>query len=101
MADPRDALTDDEAEIARLIVEGLPEPETLRGVAAKAGWPLTLEQAAIFVGYRTKRARNYLDALPEFSAYRRKLLEGGRKAEAGRNLATLIAIRDDEGENLA
>jgi hypothetical protein len=101
MADPRDALTDDEQEIALLMVEGLPHEETIKGVAVKAGWPLTLEQAAIFVGYRTKRARNHLDGLPEFSAYRRKLLDGRRKAEAGRNLATLIAIRDDEGENLA
>jgi hypothetical protein len=101
MADPRDALTDDEQEIALLMVEGLPHEETIKGVAVKAGWPLTLEQAAIFVGYRTKRARNHLDGLPEFSADRRKLLDGRRKAEAGRNLATLIAIRDDEGENLA
>jgi hypothetical protein len=32
---------------------------------------------------------------------RRELLDGKRKAELARNLATAIAIRDDEGENLA
>jgi hypothetical protein len=39
--------------------------------------------------------------LPEFSAYRPELLEGRRKSEAPRNLATLIQIRDDPGEGFA
>jgi hypothetical protein len=95
------ALTDDEAEIARLMVYGLPNEETILGKLVNADWPLTLEQAAKFVGYRTKRARSYLDNLPEFATHRRQLLDGKRKAELARNLATLIEIRDDRGENLA
>jgi hypothetical protein len=95
------SLTDDEAAIARLMVFGLQAEETIDGKLVKADWPLTLEQAARFVGYRCKKARNYLDNLPEFSTYRRQLLEGKRKAEAPRNLATLIEIRDDPGEGFA
>src|ERR1700733_3310121 len=95
------ALTDDEAEIARLTVFGLPEGETIDGKEIKANWPLTLEQAARFVGYRCKKARGYLDPLPEFNTYRQQLLEGRRKSEAPRNLATLISIRDDPGEGFA
>jgi hypothetical protein len=94
-------LTDDEAEIGRLVTFGLPADETIDGKLVKADWPLMLEQAARFVGYRCKKARNYLDNLPEFSAYRRELLEGRRKSEAPRNLATLIEIRDDPGEGFA
>jgi hypothetical protein len=94
-------LTDDEAEIGRLVTFGLPTDETIDGKLVKADWPLTLEQAARFVGYRCKKARNYLDNLPEFSTYRRELLDGRRKSEAPRNLATLIEIRDDPGEGLA
>jgi hypothetical protein len=60
-------LTDDEAEIGRLVTFGLPTDETIDGKPIKANWPLTLEQAARFVGYRCKKARNYLDNLPEFS----------------------------------
>jgi hypothetical protein len=94
-------LTDDEAEIARLVTFGLPHEETIDGKLVKADWPLTLEQAARFVGYRCKKARNYLDNLPEFSTYRRHLLEGRRNAEKPRNLATFIEIRDSPGEGLA
>jgi hypothetical protein len=70
-------LSDDEAEIGRLTVFGLPGDETIDGKLVKAHWPLTLEQAARFVGYRCKKARNYLDNLPEFVGYRRELLEAG------------------------
>jgi hypothetical protein len=94
-------LTDDEQEIARLMVYGLPNEEIILGKLVKADWPLTLEQAAKFVGYRLKRARNHLDELVEFSTLRRELLDGKRKAELARNLATLIEIRDDPGEGLA
>jgi hypothetical protein len=94
-------LTDDEEEIGRLVTFGLPADETIDGKLVKADWPLTLEQAARFVGYRCKKARNYLDNLPEFSTYRRELLEGRRKSEAPRNLQTLIEIRDDPGEGFA
>src|SRR5271167_3732163 len=94
-------LTDDEAEIGRLVTFGLPTDETIDGQLVKADWPLTLEQAARFVGYRCKKARNYLDNLPEFSTYRRQLLEGRRSAEKPRNLQTLIEIRDDPGEGFA
>jgi hypothetical protein len=94
-------LTDDEQEIARLMVYGLPNEEIILGKLVKADWPLTLEQAAKFVGYRLKRARNHLDELVEFSTLRRELLDGKRKAELARNLQTLIEIRDDLGEGLA
>ncbi len=94
-------LTEDEEEIARLMVYGLPNEEIILGKAVKADWPLTLEQAAKFVGYRLKRARTHLDNLPEFATHRRQLLDGRRKAELARNLETLIQIRDDPGENLA
>jgi hypothetical protein len=94
-------LTDDEQEVAHLMVYGLPHEETILGKLVKPDWPLTLEQAAKFVGYRLKRARAHLDTLPEFSTHRRQLLDGKRKAEMARNLETLIRIRDDEGENLA
>jgi len=94
-------LTEDEQEMARLMVYGLPHGEVILGKVVKPDWPLTLEQAAKFVGYRLKRARTHLDNLPAFSTHRRELLDGKRKAELARNLATAIAIRDDEGENLA
>lgn len=95
------ALTDEEEEIARLMVYGLPEDETLLGKPIKAGWPLTLDQAAKFMGYRLKRARAYLDPNAEFRGYCGQLLKERRKAELARNLATLIDIRDDPGEGLA
>jgi hypothetical protein len=94
-------LSDDEAEIGRLVTFGLPADEMIDGKLVRADWPLTLERAARFVGYRTKRARNYLDNLPEFSTYRRQLLEGRRNSEKPRNLQTLIEIRDNPGEGLA
>jgi hypothetical protein len=94
-------LTEDEQEIARLMVYGLPNEEVILGKVIKADWPLTLEQAAKFVGYRLKRARNELDERVEFATLRRELLDGKRKAELARNLATLIEIRDDPGEGLA
>jgi hypothetical protein len=94
-------LTDDEAEIGRLVTFGLPADEMIDGKLVRADWPLTLEQAAKFVGCRCKKARNYLDNLPEFSTYRRQLLDGKRKSEGPRNLQTLIEIRDNPGEGLA
>jgi hypothetical protein len=95
------SLTDEEQEIARLMVYGLPHEETILGKVVKPDWPLTLEQAAKFVGYRLKRARTHLDNLPEFSTHRRELLDGKRSAELPRSLATAIEIRDDPGENSA
>jgi hypothetical protein len=96
-----EVLTDDEQEIARLMVYGLPHEETILGKTIKPDWPLTLEQAAKFVGYRLKRARTHLDNLSEFATHRRQLLDGKRKAEFARNLQTLIEIRDDPGEGFA
>ena len=54
-------LTDDEEEIARLMVYGLPADEIILGKLVKADWPLTLQQAAKFVSYRLKRARTHLE----------------------------------------
>ena len=39
--------------------------------------------------------------LPAFNAYRRQLLKERRESEQARNLATAIAIRDDEGDGSA
>jgi hypothetical protein len=94
-------LTDDEEEIAHLMVYGLPHEETILGKVVKPDWPLTLEQAAKFVGYRLKRARAYLDPNPQFRGYAGELLQQRSKAEQSRNLVAAIAIRDDEGETLA
>lgn len=95
------ALSDDEEQIAELMVFGLPSDETIRGTHIVAGWPLTLEQAAIFVGVRTRFARNVLDNRPEFQAYRGKMLANRRKAELARNLSRAVEIRDNPGEGLA
>jgi hypothetical protein len=94
-------LTDDEEQIAELMIYGLPHEETILGKLIPANWPLTLEQAAKLVGYRLKRARAYLDPNPQFRGYAGELLQQRRKAELARNLVTAIAIRDDPGENLA
>lgn len=85
---PPPGLTRVEAQIAYLMVEGLPVPRSL-------------EQAAKDCGYRVRRARSYLADLPAFNAYRRQLLDERRNAEAARNLSTLIEIRDDEGDGSA
>ena len=83
-----EGLTKAEAQIAYLTVYGLPRPKTL-------------EEAAKAVGYRLKRARAILDHKPEFQAYRARLLKERRESETARNLATAIAIRDDEGDGSA
>ena len=94
-------LTENEEQIALLMTYGLPHEGTIRGAHIKPGWPLTLEQAAAFVGYRLKRARRHLDNLPEFQAHRQRLLDLRRKAEQPRSLVTAITIRDDEGDGSA
>jgi hypothetical protein len=94
-------LTEDEEQIARLMVYGLPHEEVILGKTIAPNWPLTLEQAAKFVGYRLKRARSHLDPNPTFRGYAGELLQARRKAELARNLVTAIEIRDDPGENLA
>ena len=63
-------LSDEEEEIARLMVYGLPHEETILGKVVKPNWPLTLEQAAKFVGYRLKRARAHLDPKSNLSRLR-------------------------------
>jgi len=95
------SLTADEQEIARLMVEGLDRDATILGEPVPAHWPLTITQAAKAVGYKTKRARNHLGDLHEFNQLRGKLLKERRESEGARNLATLIKIRDDEGDGLA
>lgn len=85
---PPPGLTRQEAEIAYLCVHGLPRPKTL-------------EEAARQVGYKLRRARSYLADHPPFNACRRGLLKALRESEHGRNLATAIAIRDDEGDGSA
>jgi hypothetical protein len=94
-------LTDDEAEIARLMVYGLPHEETILGKAVRPHWPLKIEEAAKFVGYRLKRARSYLNTKPEFRALLSELVRDVRKNEEARGIKTAIAIRDDEGDGSA
>jgi hypothetical protein len=94
-------LTEEEAEIARLMVHGLPNDEVILDVPIKAGWPLTLEQAAKFMGYRLKRARAHLDPNPDFRGYCRELLEARRESERARNMAVAVEIRDDVGDGTA
>jgi hypothetical protein len=90
-----------EQEVARLMVDGLDHDETILGADVPAFWPLTLVQAARSCGYPMKKARNYLGDHPPFNALRRRIMDGRRKAEEARNLATLIKIRDDPGQGLA
>lgn len=94
-------LTDEEEEIARLMVFGLPTAEFILGEQVRPNWPLDLEQAASAIGYRLKRARQYLNTKPEFRAYLRELVMGFRKSEEARGIKTAITIRDDEGDNSA
>jgi hypothetical protein len=53
------------------------------------------------MGYPMKKARNHLGDHPPFNALRRRIMDGRRKAEEARNLATAIKIRDDEGDESA
>ena len=85
---PPPGLTRVEAQMAYLMVHGLPIPRSL-------------EQAAKDCGYRVRRARSYLADLPAFNVYRRQLLKERRESEQARNLATAIAIRDDKGDGSA
>ncbi len=87
--------------IARLMVDGLDHDNVILGATVVAFWPLTLLQAARACGYPMKKARNHLADHPPFNALRRKIMDGRRKAEEARNLATLIKIRDDPGQGLA
>jgi hypothetical protein len=94
-------LTEDEEQIAHWMVFGLPHEETILDKVIAPNWPLTLEQAAKFVGYRTKRARSYLSTKPEFRALLTELVRDVRKSEEARGIKTAIAIRDDEGDGSA
>ena len=85
---PPPGLTRQEAQIAYLWCTGCP----VRGALSKR---------AKDCGYRVRRARSYLADLPAFNAYRRQLLKERRESEQARNLATAIAIRDDEGDGSA
>jgi hypothetical protein len=100
-AKPPKGLTEEEAEIARLMVHGLPNDEVILDTPVKAGWPLTLAQAAKFMGYRLKRARAQLDPNPDFRGYCRELLEARRESERARNMAVAVEIRDDVGDGTA
>jgi hypothetical protein len=95
-----DGLTDREAEIARLMVYGSPDAQIIMNEDIAANWPLSLEQAARFVGYRIRKARR-LASQENFIQFRGKLLRERRESEGPRNLSTLIQIRDDKGEGLA
>jgi hypothetical protein len=94
-------LTNEEREIARLMVFGLDCDATILGKRIEAGWPLTLEQAAKVVGYRLKRARVHLNPMLEFRALLARHMKEFRESERARNLATAVKIRDDPGDGLA
>ena len=94
-------LTATEREIARLMTEGLDHDAVILGAEIPAYQPLSLTQAAKATGYLLKKARNVLGDRPEFNQLRGQLLKARRESEGPRNLATLIQIRDNPGEDLA
>ena len=87
-------------ELARLIVEGLDEDETIDGSLIKAGHPLGLRQAALACGLRIRRARDIAET-PIFAARFERLLRILRQGEKAANLALATAIRDEPGDGLA
>ena len=94
-------LTATEREIARLMTEGLDHDAVILGAEIPAYQPLSLTLAAKATGYLLKKARNVLGDRAEFNQLRGQLLKARRESEGPRNLATLIQIRDDEGQGLA
>jgi hypothetical protein len=97
---PPEGLAEREIEIARLMTFGSPDAQIVMGADIPAGWPMTLEQAARFVGYRIRKARR-LASSEEFIRFRGSLMRELRQSEGPRNLATAIRIRDDEGDGSA
>lgn len=100
LAPPILALTDDMRELAQLLVYGLEQADEIEGKRIEAGWPLTLRQAARHLGMRLARSRDIAEA-PCFTNELAKQLAARRNSEKARNLATAVAIRDEEGLNLA
>jgi hypothetical protein len=97
---PPEGLSDREAEIARLMTYGSPDAQIVMNEDIPADWPMSLEQAARFVGYRIRKARR-LASTEEFIRFRGSLLRGVRESEGPRNLATAIKIRDDKDDGSA
>jgi hypothetical protein len=97
---PPEGLSDREAEIARLMTYGSPDAQIVMNEDIPADWPMSLEQAARFVGYRIRKARR-LAGTEEFVRFRGSLMRELRESEGPRNLATAIQIRDDKGDGSA
>lgn len=98
---PITTLTDDMLTLAQLLIYGLDEPDVIEGKEVKAHWPLTMRQAAKWIGgMRVSHAR-YIASSPVFIAEQERLLKERRNNEKARNLSTAVIIRDDEGQGLA
>jgi hypothetical protein len=93
-------ISEEASEFARLMVYGLDQPEIIENAEVKAYWPLTMRQAARYLGMRLRRARDICEA-PVFVEHYNKLCAEFRRSEKARNIATAVEIRDDEGDNSA
>lgn len=87
-------------ELTNLLVFGLEADEAIDGVAYVAGEPLRINDAAKFMGLRTKRAHRAFRT-PNVLAMHRAKLEQLRDGERARNILKAVAIRDNPGEGLA
>src|SRR5271166_6543652 len=79
---------------------GLTQPETIEGEPVEANWPLTVRQAAKFLGKRVSRCRVVTSELPFKDLMRRKF-DALRLGERPRNIARMIQLRDNRVEDTA
>lgn len=87
-------------DLSDLMTFGLSQPEEIEGVIVDANWPLTVRQAAKFLGKRVSGCRDMSQEIPFKDLMREKLI-ALRNGERARNLARAVAIRDNPGEGLA
>ncbi len=93
-------LPDYAADLIDAMVHGIDRDSVLDGDMVPAGMPLTLKQAALACGVRTRQARE-LASTTLFKAELNKTEIGFRNSERPRNLHTAIVLRDDEGDGSA
>jgi hypothetical protein len=85
--------------MAEFMVYGAIHPRVER-MGLPLNTPLSLEQAARAAGLRLRNARQ-VAALPQFQKLIVESVNAIRSGEYSRNIHTLVAIRDDVGENSA